>query len=146
MWALAAMTAAETKFPNNSSSPSWLELAQNTFDSQVARWDKSSCGGGLRWQLYSFNEGYDYKNSLSQATFFQLAARLAKYTGNQTYTEWADKAWNWTTSVGLITSDSRVFDGAMTRMNCSGISKLQWTYNAGAFLYGSAVMYNEVGS
>lgn len=138
------MTAAETQFPGISSSPPWLDIARNVFDAQAARWDNLTCGGGLRWQIFSFNNGYSYKNAISQASFFQLAARLAKYTGNQTYSDWADKAWDWSTSVGLVTTDFKVFDGTQASSNCSSISKLQWTYTAGAFLYGSAVMYNEV--
>lgn len=138
------MTAAEAHFPEISSSPPWLDFARNVFDAQAARWDDSSCGGGLRWQIFAFNRGYDYKNAISQATFFQLSARLAKYTGNQTYVEWAEKVWDWSKSAGLVATDYKVFDGTVTISNCSEISKLQWTYTAGAFLYGSAVMYNEV--
>lgn len=36
-WGMAAMTAAETKFPNPpKSSPGWLSLAQGVFNTQVA--------------------------------------------------------------------------------------------------------------
>ena len=102
-WALSAMSAAETNFQNPpKGQPQWLALAQAVFNSQAARWDSSSCGGGLRWQIYQFNRGYNYKNSISNGCFFNLAARLAKYTGNDTYAEWGDKTWNWMTSVGLI--------------------------------------------
>lgn len=138
------MTAAEQQLPNPPSSPSWLRLAQNVFDLQAARWDTSSCGGGLRWQIFTFNSGYDYKNAISAGTFFQLAARLARFTGNQTYADWAEKSYEWTSSVGLIDSDFKVYDGALTTNNCSQPSHLQWTYNAATFLYGSAVMYNLV--
>ena len=59
-WALAAMTAAEGGFPSppaSSGVKSWLQLAQNVFDTQALRWDDKTCGGGLRWQIYSFNLG-----------------------------------------------------------------------------------------
>ena len=140
------MRAAELQFPSPSNSPSWLEVAINVFNDQVGRWDTHSCGGGLRWQIFTFNQGYNYKQTLSNGAFFQLAARLARYTGNQTYADWATKSYDWTSSVGFISDDYRVFDGASTRDNCSELNRVQWTYAAGAFMYGSAVMTNFVRS
>jgi mannan endo-1,6-alpha-mannosidase len=83
-WAFTALTAAELKFPDppKEKSPSWLALAQAVFNNQVTRWDTTTCGGGLRWQIFIINAGYDYKNTISNGAFFQLAARLARYTGN----------------------------------------------------------------
>jgi hypothetical protein len=58
-WGMTAMTAAEYNFPNPpSDQPSWLSLAQAVFNTQAPRWDASSCGGGLRWQIFTFNTGY----------------------------------------------------------------------------------------
>lgn len=136
------MRAAELRFPNPSTSPPWLDIAMNVFNDQVSRWDARTCGGGLRWQIYTFNKGYNYKNTMSGAAFFQIAARLAKYTGNQTYADWAIKSYDWTSSVGLINDDYRVFDGAFADLNCTSIGRLQWSYTAAAFMYGSAVMTN----
>lgn len=56
-WAFAAMTAAELGFPAPSSGPSWLSMAQAVFNEQAARWDTSTCGGGLRWQIFTWNRG-----------------------------------------------------------------------------------------
>lgn len=84
-WGISAMMAAEEKFPNPpKDKPQWLALAQAVFNSQALRWDSSTCGGGLRWQIYTFNNGYNYKNSISNGCFFNLAARLGAYTKNQT--------------------------------------------------------------
>ena len=81
-WGFAVMTAAEYKFPNPpEDQPQWLELAQGVWNSQQLRWDTSTCGGGLRWQIFTFNLGYDYKNSPSNAGFLNLGARLYAYTG-----------------------------------------------------------------
>lgn len=144
-WALAALTAAEQELPSPPNSLKWLDLAINVFNLQVARWDTHSCGGGLRWQIFTFNRGYDYKNTQSTGAFFQLAARLAQYTRNQTYADWAVKAYDWTSSVELITSDFKVYDGTDSSENCtSPLSQLQWTYTSAHFLYGSAVMNNFV--
>lgn len=65
VWALSAMLAAEYDFPKPSGDrPQWLELAKNVFNDQVLRIDDKACDGGLRWQVFSFNNGYNYKNSM----------------------------------------------------------------------------------
>ncbi|KAK0668599.1 family 76 putative glycoside hydrolase [Cercophora samala] len=142
-WGMAVMTAAEYNFDNPPpDKPQWLSLAQAVFNTQAARWDTKDCGGGLRWQIFTWNNGYDYKNSISQACFFNLAARLALYTGNQSYADWADKTWDWMVATNLINSEYYyVYDGTHTN-NCSEITPYQWTYNAGAFLLGAAALYN----
>ncbi|GME22881.1 Glycoside hydrolase family 76 [Neofusicoccum parvum] len=141
-WGLAAMTAAERDFPTTGNQTAWIDLARNVFDTQAARWDTGSCGGGLRWQIFTFNAGYNYKNSISQAMFFQLAARLAHFTGNQTYVDWASRAYDWTSSVGLISENFMVYDGTSVTQNCTEFSRIQWSYNAAAFVYGSAILAN----
>jgi mannan endo-1,6-alpha-mannosidase len=142
-WGMAAMSAAEANFPNppNPKQPGWLALAQATFNSQALRWDTKTCGGGLRWQIFAFNAGYGYKNSISNGGFFNIASRLAMYTGNSTYSDWAVKAWDWMQETGLMTPDYYIFDGADTTKNCTETSKIQWTYNAGIFLLGAATMW-----
>ncbi|KAK4456659.1 putative glycoside hydrolase, partial [Cladorrhinum samala] len=142
-WGMAVMSAAEYKFPNPpDDKPQWLALAQAVFNTQAARWDSQDCGGGLRWQIFTWNNGFDYKNSISQACFFNLAARLARYTGNASYADWADRTWDWMAKTNLVDSETYyVYDGVHTN-NCSEITPYQWTYNAGAFLLGAAAMYN----
>lgn len=140
-WALAAMTAAEVGFPSPNGSASWSTLAKNVFDEQAARWDDGTCEGGLRWQIFTFNNGYNYKNSLSNGNFVQLAARLARFTGNQTYLEWAQNATQWSIDIGLIGGGSQsgaVYDGTSTTTNCSQINHIQWTAAAGTYISGAA--------
>ncbi|KAL9131421.1 MAG: hypothetical protein Q9217_000635 [Psora testacea] len=142
-WAMSAMSAAEQKFPDPpSGKPGWLELTQAVFNTQALRWDTQYCNGGLRWQIFTFNNGYDYKNTISNGVFFNLASRLAMYTGNDTYAEWANKAYDWTAAVGFMTDDYHFYDGAHTTLNCTDINKVQWTYNIGVYLIGAANMYN----
>ncbi|EAS27478.1 glycosyl hydrolase family 76 protein [Coccidioides immitis RS] len=142
-WGMAAMSAAENKFPNPpDDKPQWLELAQAVLHSQVPRWDDETCGGGLRWQIFSFNKGYNYKNSISNGCFINLAARLALYTKNETYVELAEKHWDWMTAIGLISPTSQVFDGSDVVKNCSELSHIQWTYNNGVLMGGAAALYN----
>lgn len=142
-WGFATMSAAEYGFiPPPTGTPSWLQLTINLWNTQVARWDLASCGGGLKWQIFAFNNGYNYKNSVSNGAFFQLSARLARYTGNSTYLDWAIKAWEWSTAVGLVDSNYNVYDGTDDQKNCSEINDMQWTYSLGIYMYGAAVLYN----
>ncbi|GKT96420.1 glycosyl hydrolase family 76 protein [Colletotrichum tofieldiae] len=142
-WGLAVMSAAEYKFPDPpEDKPQWLALAQAVFNTQAARWDPDHCAGGLRWQIFNWNNGYDYKNTISQACFFALAGRLALYTGNSSYSEWADRTWDWMVGVKFITDDYYVYDGGHIQYNCTNIVPYQWTYNAGGMILGAAAMYN----
>ncbi|KAF2712027.1 glycoside hydrolase family 76 protein [Pleomassaria siparia CBS 279.74] len=147
-WGMAAMAAAENNFPNptDPTQPSWLSLAQAVFNTQVVRWDTLTCGGGLRWQIFSFNNGYDYKNTISNGCFFNIASRLHKYTGNQTYGDWAEKMWDWELSVGLMNEQYHYFDGTDDTKNCTSVNHIQWTYNAAVHMAGAAAMWNATGS
>jgi mannan endo-1,6-alpha-mannosidase len=141
-WALTALTALERSFP--AGSQPYLSLAQNVFNNQAARWDDQTCGGGLRWQIFTFNNGYNYKNSMSNGQFFEMAARLARATGNKTYSDWAEKEYTWAETVGLVSAAGAVYDGTDVTTNCTSPNHIQWTASAGTFLYGSAIMYNLV--
>jgi mannan endo-1,6-alpha-mannosidase len=143
-WGLTAMSAAETNFQNPpSTSPQWLALAQAVFNTQAdpSRHD-GTCNGGLRWQVFPFNTGYDYKNSIANGCFFNLGARLAKYTNNDTYAQWAEKTWDWVQGVGYMDENYMIYDGAHVESNCTDINKVQFSYNAGIYLLGAANMYN----
>ncbi|CAK7265114.1 hypothetical protein SEPCBS119000_001339 [Sporothrix epigloea] len=142
-WGMSAMLAAETNFENPpSSDPQWLSLAQAVFNTQAARWDTQYCNGGLRWQIPLSNNGYDYKNSIANGIFFNLGARLARYTGNDSYAQWAEKAYNWTADVGYIDANYNIFDGAHVEHNCTDINKAQFSYVAATFIQGAGFMYN----
>ncbi|EKD20933.1 glycosyl hydrolase family 76 [Drepanopeziza brunnea f. sp. 'multigermtubi' MB_m1] len=141
-WGLTAMSAAETNFTNPpSGSPGWLALAQAVFNSQSRRTD-GECGGGLRWQVFPYLIGYDYKNSIANGCFFNIAARLARYTDNSTYYDHAVQTWDWITSVGFIDKDYNVFDGGHIGHNCTDINRVQFSYNIAIWLLGAANMYN----
>ncbi|KAH8687307.1 glycoside hydrolase family 76 protein [Tricladium varicosporioides] len=143
-WGMAAMTAAETGFSDPPGQKAgWLALAQAVYNTQKPRWDNSTCGGGLRWQIFQFNTGYNYKNSISNGCYFNLAARLALYSGNQTYADEAVKVWDWMWNVNLIKHDTYyIVDGAHNTDNCTAMDGNTWTYNSGVFLLGAAAMYN----
>ncbi|PWY69733.1 glycosyl hydrolase family 76 protein [Aspergillus heteromorphus CBS 117.55] len=142
-WGLAAMTAAEIEFADSSDGYSWLALAQGVYNTQVDRWDSSTCGGGLRWQIWPYEAGYEMKNSISNGGLFQLAARLARYTSNDTYADWAEKIWDWCTSTPLLNNETwNVADSTDISNGCTTQGDNQWSYNYGTFLMGAAYMYN----
>jgi mannan endo-1,6-alpha-mannosidase len=144
-WGLSAMLAAEDKFPNPpASDPQWLALAQAVFNTQADRWDNTTCGGGLHWQIPIYNSGYEYKNSIANGIFFNMGARLARYTGNDTYAQLAIRTWDWVVGVGYIDDAYNVYDGADSTTNCTNTHKAQFSYNAAVYLQGAAFMYNYV--
>lgn len=146
-WGLAAMTAAEVGLPKPKKGE-WVYYATNVFDTQVQRLvleeQNGTCnGGGLRFQIFTFNDGYEYKNAGSNGNFFLLAARLAKFTGNQTYTQWAERSYTWAKDNGLISNTFDVYDGAAATKKC-GINQVRWSANHGVYTEGAALMYNIV--
>ncbi len=146
-WGMSAMLAAENNFQNPApADPQWLALAQAVFNTQVPRWDTQYCGGGMRWQIPFANNGYNYKNTIANAALFNIAARLARYTNNDTYAQWADKAYNWMQSVGYIDNDYNIYDGAHVESNCTDINKAQFSYNPAVVIQGCGFMYNYVGT
>ncbi|RDA95652.1 hypothetical protein CP533_1131 [Ophiocordyceps camponoti-saundersi (nom. inval.)] len=144
-WGMSAMLAAENKFPNPpDDKPQWLALAQAVWNTMVdpSRHD-TTCNGGLRWQIPFANAGYNYKNAIANGCFFNIGARLARYTHNGTYAEWAEKTWDWLWGVGFIDHENwRIYDGAHVDSNCTDINKATFSYNSAVLLQGAAFMYN----
>jgi len=142
-WGMAAMLAAETNFPNPpKDQPQWLALAQAVFNTQVVRWEMEDCHGGLRWQIPHTNGGYSYKNTIANVCFMNIAARLARYTQNETYAYWAERTWDWLQGVGYVDQDWNVYDGGHTEFNCTDINKVQFSANPAILIHGVATMYN----
>ncbi|CAG7953034.1 unnamed protein product [Penicillium olsonii] len=149
-WGLAAITAAEYKLPNRPSGDTWLTLAERVFYNQKSAqgggWDTTICGGGLRWQKDVWQGGYTMKNSVSNGGFFMLAARLAWFTQDKEYATWAEKVWDWSTSVKLVNNQTwevadSVREGKGGPDGCTLPDHTRWTYNYGTFLSGAAYMY-----
>ncbi|KAK1760601.1 glycoside hydrolase family 76 protein [Echria macrotheca] len=143
-WGMSAMLAAENGFPDPpADQPQWLALAQAVFHTQANpdRHD-TTCNGGLRWQIPLSNNGYNYKNSIANGCFFNLGARLARYTDNQTYADWAEKTWDWVVGVGFMDEEYHIYDGGHVEHNCTDINRAQFSYNSAVYLLGAAYMYN----
>lgn len=98
----------------------------------------------LRWQVYPYLTGYDYKNSIANGCFFNIAARLARYTNNNTYFEHAEKTWDWIRGVGYMDDNYHVYDGGHIGHNCTDINRVEFSYNAAVWILGAANMYNYV--
>lgn len=144
-WGLAAITAAEFNFPEQDGQPSWVSLAQGVFNTQYPRWDTSSCHGGMRWQIWPYQNGYLTKNAISNGGLFQLSARLALYTGNQTYAEWAERIWDWSATTPLLKQKSwNIADSTTCDTQCTDHGDFQWTYNYATYMSGAAYMHNYV--
>ncbi|KAL2868784.1 glycoside hydrolase family 76 protein [Aspergillus lucknowensis] len=143
-WGLAAITASETGFPEVKGKPTWTSLARAVATMQMNRWDTSTCNGGITWQIHPWQAGYTLRNSISNGGLFQLAARLARFTHNSTYIEWAEKIFNWSLDSPLIKEEINWFvaDSTSGDNNCVDSGDMQWSYNYGTYLVGSAVMYN----
>ncbi|KAK6213535.1 glycoside hydrolase family 76 [Colletotrichum tabaci] len=143
-WGTAALVAAEYGFPIVDGKATWIDLAKAVWATQASpdRHDET-CNGGLRWQIPYSNVGYDVKNTASNACFFNMGARLGRFTGNATYSEWADKTWDWLSRVGLIDSENwAVYDGVRAD-NCTHMFTAQVSYNAAMLVQGAAFMYNN---
>lgn len=147
-WGIAAIQAAERNFTSpGPNEPSWFELATATFNTMKNRWDNEYCGGGLRWQIFQWNNGYDYKNTVSNAGLFHLGARLLRYTGNDTYyQEWCERTYDWLVDVDFVDEQLwRAYDGAEIDNNCTHKTYYLWSYNLALLISGCAYMYNYTG-
>ncbi|KAJ3492881.1 hypothetical protein NLG97_g5084 [Lecanicillium saksenae] len=147
-WGNAVLTAAENNFPQpNKDLPSWLDISKNIFTWLVSRWDTKNCGGGVFWQILASNpNGLNYKNAISNGGFFQFAARLARATGDESYTKWAESIWEWSWNMHMIDHDLyRVYDGVDIRDNCQKVNGASYTYLSGIYLYGASVLANHTG-
>jgi 3-methylcrotonyl-CoA carboxylase beta subunit len=144
-WAFSMIAAAEYKLPDPpADQPGWLAMTQSVFNQFVGRYQKEvadgNCGGGMRWQIYPWLNGWKYKNTASNGGLFHLGARLAMYTKNDTYAKWAEKAFDWMSESPLLPGDGQVYDGtSMTTVPmCKDADQTPWTYNYGIMIAGAA--------
>jgi 3-methylcrotonyl-CoA carboxylase beta subunit len=144
-WAFSMIAAAEYKLPDPpADQPGWLGMTQSVFNQFVTRYNKEvadgNCGGGMRWQIYPWLNGWKYKNTASNGGLFHLGARLAMYTKNDTYAKWAEKAFDWMSDSPLLPGDGNVYDGtSMTTVPmCKDADQTPWTYNYGIMIAGAA--------
>ena len=73
-----------------------------------------------------------------------MGARLARYTGNDTYAQWGAKAYDWMVMRQYIDKDWNIYDGGRTWDECVAVEKTQFSYNTATILQAMAFMYNYV--
>lgn len=147
-WASTALLAAESRLPSPAGSPQWLDMAESVFGEMAARLDNedgTACGGGLPWTSLTDLRGGNDKNTHTNGCFLDLGARLARFTGNDTYAAYADKSWDWMYDTGFIDNENwRVYDGASEYENCTYIRPIAFSNALSTLVQGSAFMYNHV--
>ncbi|GEQ67733.1 hypothetical protein JCM33374_g1398 [Metschnikowia sp. JCM 33374] len=147
VWGMTLMQAVERNF-TNPKQHTWLYLTQSLFNTMNSRWNTTTCNGGLKWQIFTYLNGFYYKNTISNGSLFQLAARLYRFTGNKYYLDVAEKVWTWALGIGLINTEKNtweIYDGATESTNCTELTKWKWSYTYGIFMSGSAYLYNATG-
>ncbi|ETS78390.1 hypothetical protein PFICI_10452 [Pestalotiopsis fici W106-1] len=149
-WAQAALLAAQTNFTEAADAEAqWPILAQNVFTEQSfterrVSDDNTACDGALRWQIFTFNSGYDYVNSIANGLYFSTGAQLAWLNDNKTASDEAIKTYDLLTDIGLVTDDFDVYDGVQVT-GCDSVNKVQFSYAAATLLQGAAYTYNYTG-
>jgi predicted alpha-1,6-mannanase (GH76 family) len=131
-WALAWITAFDVTRDSR-----YLDAAQIIFARNTAGWT-GTCGGGLIWTRTS-----TYKNAITNELFLTLAALLHQRVPAGGYLTWAQRAWEWFSSRGLIGPDDLVNDGLTAA--CRNNAGTTWTYNQGVILGGLAALFETTG-
>lgn len=151
-WGIALLEAIDHSFPDPANN-SWYGLTLNIYQQLLSKWDSSQCGGGLRWQMYDWKRGYDYKNTITNGLLFHLAARLGRYASleeQSSYVLTANNVWNWMQNIGLIEYEwsnttlcyqINIYDGGHVDDDCVAKDTNKWSYNYGVLMAGCANMY-----
>jgi predicted alpha-1,6-mannanase (GH76 family) len=133
-WALAWVAAFDLTRETR-----YLDAAETIFAHNTAGWD-DTCGGGLWWTVAK-----TYKNAITNELFFTLAAQLHLRAPDArgSYLTWAQRAWDWFSSSGLIGPDALVNDGLTSA--CVNNEGPAWTYNQGVILGGLGALFELTG-
>jgi predicted alpha-1,6-mannanase (GH76 family) len=132
-WALAWVAAYDL-----TRDARYLDTARAIFARNTAGWD-DTCGGGVWW-----NTDKRYKNAITSELFVTLAALLHQRTpGDTGYRTWAQRAWDWFGSSGLIGAGGLVNDGLTS--SCQNNGGITWTYNQGVILGGLGALFEITG-
>lgn len=124
----------------NYGNDTWLESAK-FISSNNSIWWSDSCGGGVLWLTYV----PDVKNTVTNALYFSVLARLYRYTGDAQYYEYAINTLNWWLGWGFEGTTGRVYD-TITYPACNGSGLQIFTYNSGSILFGLADLYYASGN
>jgi rhamnogalacturonyl hydrolase YesR len=117
----------------NTHNPVYLERAKTVFKFIISGWS-DELGGGVYWL-----EGHhDQKPACSNGMALIVALKLYKATEDPYYLNWGLRFYNWMhdnlrNDNGLYWNDKKVVDGK--------INPTYWTYNTGAVLEASVLLY-----
>ncbi|KAF2258134.1 hypothetical protein CC78DRAFT_596616, partial [Lojkania enalia] len=153
-FSLLTLSAAELSFPKAvDGKPTFLRLAQNVFNSQVERWDNSTCGGGLRNAIVDDDENslnWEFKGSPANSNFFLMADRLYQLMKNNIYSSWAERMFTWALGSDLIDASTdreswKINDGLniIDESDCKILSLDAASNTIGRWLEGTAIMFNS---
>lgn len=83
--------------------------------------------------------------AIANGCFFNIGARLARYTDNDTYAKRAEETWDWLWEVEYIDHDNwKVYDGGHDYTDCKDINTQLYSYNSAILVQGAAFLYNYV--
>ena len=117
----------------NTRNPVYLDRAKTVFKFIISGWS-DQLGGGIYWL-----EGHpDQKPACSNGMALLVALKLYQATKDPYYLTWGTKFYNWMhdnlrNDDGLYYNDKKVADGK--------INPTYWTYNSGAVLEASVMLY-----
>ncbi|EIM86953.1 Six-hairpin glycosidase [Stereum hirsutum FP-91666 SS1] len=112
----------------------YYDLAAWIYDFISGQWD-DTCNGGVWWST-----DHTYKNAITNELYLAVSARGYEITGNQTYLDNANNAWNWLLSSGMRNSDGLWNDG-LDLATCENNGQNTWTYNQGVLASGLGLLY-----
>lgn len=144
-WILAWISAYELN-----GNPLFLQRAAQGFDYIVnLGWETSTCGGGVQWCPVNPGQA-PYKNAVTNELFLTAAARLNVHSSALSapagyYLSWAQRAWAWFETSGMINSAGLINDGLDSK-SCTNNNGTTWTYNQGVLLDGLALLAEATGN
>lgn len=118
-WGVAWMKLAE-----RTGKAEYLQTAKAIHAHMAATWQTDK-GGGVLWCL---DKDKQKTNAITNNLFLILSARLAKYTGESSYRDWARRSCTWL-------KEQKLFDGTGV-VDGPGHTGDYWSYNQGTYLAG----------
>jgi predicted alpha-1,6-mannanase (GH76 family) len=121
----------------------WLKMAERTKEKKflttakaihahMAKAWRPDLGGGVLWCLEPDKQK---PNTITNNLFLILSARLASYTGEDSYMQWSTKAHAWI-------QEQKLYDGTAV-VDAPGHQQDYWSYNQGTYL-GALLAYAEL--
>jgi hypothetical protein len=121
--------------------PALLQLARRVFAFVVSGWSTDTtwhAPGGIRWKEPLSNRS---RNTCVNGPAAELAARLHRTTGEESYLEWASRIYDWTrralVNPGGLYVDQIAPDGA--------VNPTIWSYNQGSMIGAGVLISQQTG-